>query len=84
MYVLLADRLCSLYAIKCMVMHELTYFSQYLLFKSLAYAQSMPAASLIVDNWLANWQSLIIKCKSDILILTSQRTHKYVTRTGMH
>ena len=51
--------------------NELVYCSQYLLFKSLAYAQNMSAATPSVDNWLANWQSLTIKCKSDILILTS-------------
>ena len=45
----------SLFAKRCMVMHELTFCSQYLLFKSLAHAQSKPAASLTVDNsnWLA-------------------------------
>ena len=32
--------------------------------------------TLRVDNWFANWQSLEIKHKSDILILASQRMQK--------
>ena len=39
-------------------MHELTFCSQYLLFKSLAHAQSKPAASLTVDN--SNWLAKLV------------------------
>ena len=52
MNVLLADRLWFYlkFIIKCMVTHELTFCSQYLLFKSLACAQNMIADTLTVDN----------------------------------
>ena len=61
-----------------MVTNESTFCSQLSFVKSLANAKNMSAATLTVDNWLDNWQSLTIKHKSDILILMSQRTQKWV------